>query len=93
MLDDNRDLPIEKIVEISIQGPDFPTGGVILNTADEIHQIYATGQGTIKLRGTYEPHPDRPNSILISSIPYGIEKDALVLPDRRADRQGAGARN
>ena len=42
-----------------IHGPDFPTGGVILNSADEIRQIYATGQGTIKLRGTYEPDPEK----------------------------------
>ena len=51
---------------------------MILNSAEEIRQIYATGQGTIKLRGQYEPHPDRPGAILITSIPYGIEKDALV---------------
>ena len=74
---DNRELPLEKILK-SIHGPDFPTGGVILNSADEIRQIYSTGQGTIKLRGTYEPHPERAGAILITSIPYGIEKDALV---------------
>ncbi len=74
---DNGDLPLERLLK-SIQGPDFPTGGVILNTADEIRQIYATGQGTIKLRGTYEPHPERAAALLITSIPYGIEKDALV---------------
>jgi len=74
---DNRELTLEKLLK-SIHGPDFPTAGVILNSADEIRQIYATGQGTIKLRGMYEPHPDRPNAVLISSIPYGIEKDALV---------------
>ena len=51
---------------------------MILNSAEEIRQIYATGQGTIKLRGTYEPHPERANAVLITSIPYGIEKDALV---------------
>ena len=74
---DNRELTLERLLK-SIHGPDFPTGGVILNSAEEIRQIYATGQGTIKLRGTYEPHPDRPNAVLITSIPYGIEKDALV---------------
>jgi DNA gyrase subunit A len=74
---DDRELSLEKILK-RIHGPDFPTGGVILNTADEIRQIYATGQGTVKLRGTYEPHPERANSLLITSIPYGIEKDALV---------------
>ncbi len=74
---DNRELPLEKILK-SIHGPDFPTGGVVLNSAEEIRQIYATGQGTIKLRGQYEPHPERPGAILVTSIPYGIEKDALV---------------
>jgi DNA gyrase subunit A len=74
---DDRDLPIEKLTKF-IKGPDFPTGGVILNTPAEILQVYATGQGPIKLRGTYEPDPDKPNMILITSIPYGIEKDALV---------------
>src|SRR4051812_1631605 len=74
---DDRDLPIEKLTRY-IKGPDFPTGGGILNTPAEIVQIYATGQGAIKLRGTYEPDPEKPNTVLVSSIPYGIEKDALV---------------
>ncbi len=74
---DQRDLPLEKLTK-HIQGPDFPTGGVILNTPDEIREIYATGHGPIKLRGTYEPDPEKPNSVWITSIPYSIEKDALV---------------
>src|SRR4051794_40346156 len=74
---DNRELPLEKLTR-HIQGPDFPTGGVILNTPEEIRQVYATGQGSIKLRGTYEADPEKPNTVLITSIPYGIEKDALV---------------
>jgi DNA gyrase subunit A len=74
---DNRELPLEKLFRY-IHGPDFPTGGVILNTAEEIRQIYATGQGAIKLRGTYEKDPEKANTVLITSIPFGIEKDALV---------------
>jgi DNA gyrase subunit A len=74
---DNREAPLERLLK-HIHGPDFPTGGVILNSAEEIKQIYATGQGTIKLRGTYEPHPERANALLVTSIPYGIEKDPLV---------------
>src|SRR3954471_18179116 len=77
LLLDHRDTPIEKLTRL-VKGPDFPTGGVILNSPAEILQVYATGQGPIKLRGTYEPDPEKPNVILISSIPYGIEKDALV---------------
>src|SRR3954471_4437719 len=50
---DDRQVPLEKLTRF-VQGPDFPTGGVILNSAEEIRQIYSTGQGSIKLRGTYE---------------------------------------
>ena len=74
---DNRELPLEKLVRM-VLGPDFPTGGVILNTTEELRQVYATGQGAIKVRGTYEPDPEKANTLLITSIPYGIEKDALV---------------
>src|SRR3954452_14289156 len=42
---DIRELPLEKITR-HILGPDFPTGGVILNTPQEIQHIYATGQGS-----------------------------------------------
>ncbi|QEH38272.1 DNA gyrase subunit A [Aquisphaera giovannonii] len=84
---DNRELPAEKLSRY-VLGPDFPTGGTILNGPDDIRQIYATGQGSIKLRGTYEKHPDRPNTVIITAIPYGIEKDALV--ERIGDLIGKG---
>jgi DNA gyrase subunit A len=74
---DNRELPLERLTRY-VQGPDFPTGGVVLNTPEEVRQIYATGQGSFKVRGTYEPDPEKANFILVTSIPYGIEKDALV---------------
>ncbi len=74
---ENREVPLEKLLK-RILGPDFPTGGVILNSADEIREVYAKGQGSIKVRGTYERDPDKSNTVWITSIPYGIEKDALV---------------
>lgn len=74
---DDRDAPLEKLLK-SIRGPDFPTGGLILNSREELRQIYATGQGSIKLRGTYEIDTERPQTVWITSIPYGVEKDALV---------------
>lgn len=77
LLDNDRELPVEKLLK-HIQGPDFPTGGVISCTADELKQVYATGQGTLKIRGTYEPDPEDKDRIWITSVPYGIEKDALV---------------
>ena len=73
----DREAPLEKLVK-HIHGPDFPTGGVILNSAEEIRQVYATGQGSIRVRGTYAPDPEKPNTAIITSIPFGIEKDPLV---------------
>ena len=71
----------------AVQGPDFPTGGQITNTKEELREIYATGQGTIKLRGTTKLVPgsegkrgETPsNDVLqILSIPFGVNKAVMV---------------
>jgi len=63
-----------------IKGPDFPTGGQILNSTDELKQIYKTGSGTIRLRGTWDIGPDTRSTktIYIESIPYTVNKAQLV---------------
>ena len=50
---DNSDLSAVQLCRY-VKGPDFPTGGQILNSAEEIKQIYKTGSGAIRLRGTCE---------------------------------------
>ena len=64
----------------TIKGPDFPTGGQIVSSVDEIKQVYDTGQGTIKLRGTWQNGPASKNGKLVrvTSIPYGVNKATLV---------------
>ena len=37
-----------------IKGPDFPTGGQLLNSKVELRQIYETGQGSLRVRGEYK---------------------------------------
>src|SRR5690349_20357450 len=37
-----------------VKGPDFPTGGQILNSTEELKEIYKTGSGTVRLRATWE---------------------------------------
>ncbi len=37
-----------------IEGPDFPTGGQLLNSKVELRQIYKDGQGTIRVQGEYK---------------------------------------
>jgi DNA gyrase subunit A len=63
-----------------IKGPDFPTGGQILNSADELKEIYRTGAGTIRLRSTWEEGPASrtAQTVFITSIPYAVNKSALV---------------
>src|ERR1041385_668607 len=63
-----------------VKGPDFPTGGQILNTAEEIKEIYKTGSGTIRLRATWqEGEATRGGrTIYITSIPYAVNKAALA---------------
>lgn len=75
---DDPELPDEKVAEL-VKGPDFPTGGEILNTDEELRQIMLTGRGTVKLRGEYrEETRKNKRFIIITSVPYGIEKGALV---------------
>ena len=63
-----------------IKAPDFPTGGQILNTADELKEIYRTGAGSIRLRGTWDLGPETRSTktVYIDSIPYTVNKAQLV---------------
>jgi DNA gyrase subunit A len=63
-----------------VKGPDFPTGGQVLNSAEEIKEIYRTGSGAIRLRGTWAPGATSRSTktIHITSVPYTVNKAALV---------------
>jgi DNA gyrase subunit A len=63
-----------------VKGPDFPTGGQILNSAEELKQIYRTGSGAVRLRGTWQEGPVTRGgrTIYITSIPYTVNKATLV---------------
>ena len=60
-----------------IQGPDFPTGGVIMGKSG-IRNAYTTGRGKIILRAKaeIEEHNDR-NRIVVTEIPYQVNKAKL----------------
>ncbi|MXZ71859.1 MAG: DNA topoisomerase 4 subunit A [Acidobacteria bacterium] len=63
-----------------VKGPDFPTGGTLVNTPDELRQIYVTGGGTLRIRATWEPARAHRGSktVHITSVPYGVNKAQLV---------------
>ena len=68
-----------------IKGPDFPTGGQIVNTPEELKEIYKTGSGTVRIRATWQQGPESRSgqTIYITSIPYTLNKATLV--ERIAD--------
>jgi DNA gyrase subunit A len=63
-----------------IKGPDFPTGGQMLNSQEELKEIYKTGSGAIRLRATWEEGPVTRGgkTIYITSVPYTVNKASLV---------------
>ncbi len=78
-LSENRDLDHVKLMSF-IQGPDFPTGGQMLNSKVELRQIYKDGQGTIRVQGEYklEERKRGGEDIIITSMPYAMKKSDLV---------------
>ncbi len=76
---DNPDLSSAQLCRY-VKGPDFPTGGQILNSVDELKEIYKTGSGTVRLRATWDEGPETRSTqtIYIESIPYSVNKAALV---------------
>ena len=76
---DNPDLSSAQLARY-VKAPDFPTGGQILNSSEELRDIYKTGSGAIRLRGTWEEGPITRGSktIYITSVPYTVNKATLV---------------
>jgi DNA gyrase subunit A len=76
---DNPDLTTTQLCRY-VKGPDFPTGGQILNSVEELREIYKTGSGTIRLRATWEEGPASrgTKTIFVTSVPYTVNKAQLV---------------
>ena len=81
---DNPDLSSVQLARY-VKGPDFPTGGEMLNSPEELKEIYKTGSGAIRLRSTWEIGPETRASktIYITSVAYTVNKSTLV--ERIAD--------
>src|SRR6476469_8384127 len=70
---DNFDLSSVQLCRY-VKGPDFPTGGQILNAPEELKEIYKTGSGAVRLRATWEEGPTTRTSktLYVTSIPYAV---------------------
>ena len=75
------DIDVDHLMEF-IQGPDFPTGGVILQEAGEngIEAAYGSGRGkvTIQARAHYEEMERGKNRIIVTELPYQVNKSSLI---------------
>jgi topoisomerase-4 subunit A len=63
-----------------VAGPDFPTGGVLVDSRDAIAEAYATGRGSFRLRARVEVEREKGGGwhLLVSEMPYGVQKAKLI---------------
>ncbi len=75
------DIPVARLMEF-IQGPDFPTGGVIIQQKGEegVETAYGSGRGrvTIQARVHVEEMERGKNRIIVTELPYTVNKSALI---------------
>ena len=84
---DDPEISVEELMEI-IKGPDFPTGGTIID-ANGIYNAYSIGTGSLTLRGTVELETKgNKNSLIITEIPYLVNKTTLVESIARLIKDG-----
>ncbi|MBS0549892.1 MAG: DNA topoisomerase IV subunit A [Proteobacteria bacterium] len=70
---------IETLVDL-VKGPDFPTGGILVEPRESIVESYKTGRGAFRLRArwTREELPRGQYRIIITEIPYQVQKGKLI---------------
>jgi len=63
-----------------VKGPDFPTGGVLVDDKDTIARAYVSGRGSFRLRARVEVEREKGGGwhLLVSEIPYGVQKAKLI---------------
>ena len=88
---DNPNATLEELME-HIQGPDFPTSGIIMGRAG-IRAAYATGRGriTVRARAEFEDYGKDRTRIIVNELPYQVNKRQLIkniadqIRDKRLD--------
>src|SRR5215218_3358434 len=75
----HRKAPSEQLLEF-VQGPDFPTGGIIVDTPATIAETYRTGRGSFRVRArwTKEDTGRGTWAVVVTEIPYGVPKSRLI---------------
>jgi DNA gyrase/topoisomerase IV subunit A len=76
---DNSNIEVKDLLK-HLKGPDFPTGGQVLNSKKELKEIYQSGSGAIRVRGEYtvEDLLRGKQALIFTSVPYLVNKAKLL---------------
>ena len=68
-----------------VRGPDFPTGGILVEPAGSIREAYATGRGGFRVRARWSVEKQKGGAwqVVVTEIPYQVQKSRLI--ERMAD--------
>jgi topoisomerase-4 subunit A len=63
-----------------VKGPDFPTGGLLIEPADSTREAYATGRGGFRVRAKWNVETEKGGAwqIVVTEIPYQVQKSRLI---------------
>ncbi|WPZ13951.1 DNA topoisomerase IV subunit A [Nitratireductor rhodophyticola] len=76
---DDPDVDPERLLEF-VKGPDFPTGGIIVEDQASIREAYATGRGGFRVRARWHKEDQGRGmwTAVVTEIPYGVQKSRLI---------------
>ena len=72
-------VPVADLIE-RMPGPDFPTGGVLVETREAVAAAYETGRGSLRIRARWQAEPRKGggSTVVVTEIPYGVQKGRLM---------------
>ena len=76
---DNKKCEVKDLVKF-VQGPDFPTGGVLIEDKEDIITAYETGRGSFRIRSKWEVEKLKGDNwqVVVTEIPYQVQKSRLI---------------
>ncbi|MEM9206239.1 MAG: DNA topoisomerase IV subunit A [Pseudomonadota bacterium] len=79
LLIDHRGTGLDKLLA-AMPGPDFPTGGIIVESRDSIREAYETGRGGFRVRARWEREETGRGTyvVVVTEIPYQVQKSRLI---------------
>ena len=79
LLIEDRQASIDALMAV-LPGPDFPTGGVLVESPESMREAYVTGRGGFRLRARWESEAVKGGGfrIIVTEIPYQVQKSRLI---------------